>query len=118
MKPEQKDIDKMLTYMTMVQTLYTLTEDEWVGHPMNKQTIKNRTKDLMNALGSTIKILCPDQEWTEDGMMLAGSYADASISMLEFYRMAYEIERLDPVKRETFKTQFEILTKSYGIDLD
>lgn len=118
MKPTQKDIDKMLTYMTMVQTLYTLTEDEWEGNQMNKQIIKNRTKDLMTALRSTIKMMCPDQDWSEDGMMLAGAYADSSLAMLEFYEMAYKIERLDPVKRETFKTQFEILIKSYGVNLD
>jgi hypothetical protein len=111
----QEDQDKLLTYYTMCQALIHIIEDEWQGNPANRQTVKNRTSDMLKSLKSSVEILLPRGNYSEEGMKATEHFVNAAEAMINFYKIGYKMARLDDTKRDTLNNQINLLLKSYEI---
>lgn len=111
----QEDKDKLLTYFTMCQALIHIIEDDWVGHPANKQKIKQITKQQINELEKVIEILLPRGDYSEKGMQITEQFIEAAESMVRFYKIGVAMSRLSDEKRELVNIGLTSLLKYHEI---
>jgi hypothetical protein len=106
--------ETFVIYAGLTNALVDHIENDFVQSIYNKQSLKFKSKNLLNELlALTDKIYAKGaEEEVVDQHVMAGDL------MLKFFKLGLKMADMDDVKHEGLNTQLNILLKSYGLDID
>jgi hypothetical protein len=106
--------ETFVIYAGLTNALIDHIENDFYQSIYNKQSLKFKSKNLLNellALTDKIYANCAEEEVVDQHVM-------AGDLMLKFFKLGLKMTDMDDIKHEGLNTQLNILLKSYGLDID
>jgi hypothetical protein len=106
--------ETFVIYAGLTNALIDHIENDFYQSIYNKQSLKFKSKNLLNellALTDKIYANCTEEEVVDQHVM-------AGDLMLKFFKLGLKMTDMDDIKHEGLNTQLNILLKSYGLYID